>query len=242
VALAAALAPCFDPVFLLDNWPHPAGVVPSHLTLGAALYYLPAFERARASRPAVAPPVFVVDRLRLTPYTDDGSRFDNRYWAGLPPRDALLAAGIRHLLYAAPDETTRLDAHDLNDDLVAVDRGGIDVKVLALSDFSETPLPGWLEEPPPPRVALNVQGQIRLPSLRFYFGGSPATHRCFWAWYGWAGRPPGTAPAPPVPPPLIHRSQFNPPPNPTFASGFHGTPVVSRSGSLGRAHFGGMSG
>ena len=28
VAVAAALAPCFDPVFVFDNWPHPLGVVP----------------------------------------------------------------------------------------------------------------------------------------------------------------------------------------------------------------------
>jgi hypothetical protein len=239
VALAAALAPCFDPVFLLDNWPHPAGVVPSHLTLGAALYYLPWFERERANRAPTAPPVFVVDRQRLTPYTDDGSKFDNRYLAGLPPREALVAAGIRRLLYIAPDDSSRLDADDLNDDLVSIDGGGIEVKVLALSDFSETPLPGWSDVPPPPPELVWGGPSPPLPSLRFYFGGSPGSHRCFWSWYGWSGRP---AAAPPVPPPLISRAHYRPAPRPTFASGFHGTPPASRSGSLGRAHFGGMSG
>ncbi len=94
VALAAALAPCFDPIFVLDNWPHPDGVVPAHLTLGAALYFLPSFERARPTRSASAAPLFVLDRQRLAPYTDDAGRFDNRYFAGLPSREALQAAGI----------------------------------------------------------------------------------------------------------------------------------------------------
>src|SRR6185369_2349744 len=43
VALAAALAPAFAPVFLFDNWPHPNGVVPAHQTLGAAVYERPLF-------------------------------------------------------------------------------------------------------------------------------------------------------------------------------------------------------
>ena len=148
VALAAALAPCFDPVFVLDNWPHPDGVVPAHLTLGAALYFLPSFERARSTRSPTAPPLFVLDRQRLAPYTDDAGLFDNRYFAGLPSREALQSAGIRQLLYVTPDEVS-MDADDLNGDLVALDEGGIDVKMLALSDFSQTPLPGWPTAPVP---------------------------------------------------------------------------------------------
>ncbi|HVV53549.1 MAG TPA: hypothetical protein VHO06_28085, partial [Polyangia bacterium] len=113
VALAASLAPCFEPVFVLDNWPHPNGVVPAHLTLGAALYFLPAFERARPARAPNAAPVFVLDRQRLAPYADDAGQFDNRYFAGLPSREALQAAGIRHLLYVTADPAA-LDADDLN--------------------------------------------------------------------------------------------------------------------------------
>jgi hypothetical protein len=40
----------FEPVFLFDNWPHPQGVVPSHLVLAAALHYQPLFLKARAAR------------------------------------------------------------------------------------------------------------------------------------------------------------------------------------------------
>ena len=51
VAVAAGLASGFDPVFVFDNWPHPAGVVPSHLTLGSAVYHRPLFLRARVPLP-----------------------------------------------------------------------------------------------------------------------------------------------------------------------------------------------
>jgi hypothetical protein len=267
VALAAALAPCFDPVFAFDNWPHPRGIVPSHLTLGAALYYLPWFERERSGRAADAAPMFIFDRQRLAPYVDDSKWFDNRYLAGLPPREVFEAAGIRHILYVVPDGQVDAEADDLNDDMVGLDRGGIDVRLLALSDFSETPLPGWSEDelpspdpdptaPPPPP---DPQPQF---SFGFYFGGSARTHACFWDWYGWRawrGRPlPPPHNPPPLPPSLRPRATFHPAPRPTFSggSGWHGTPTgggarggiwrgapVGRSGSLGRAHFGGgMSG
>ena len=57
VALAAALADRFAPVFTFGNWPHPLGVVPAHETLAASLYYLPMFAAAggvRAARRAAA--------------------------------------------------------------------------------------------------------------------------------------------------------------------------------------------
>ena len=264
VALAAALAPCFDPVFAFDNWPHPRGVVPSHVTLGAALYYLPLFERERSRRPSDAAPMFVLDRQRLAPYSDDSGWFDNRYLAGLPPREALEAAGIRHVLYVVPDGQIDAGADDVNDDLVGLDRAGIDVRLLALSDFSEMPLPGWPEDSATPADPTTPVDPTLLPppqvnppqfSLRFFFGGSPRSHACFWDWYGWRGRPTpaATGSAPPIPPALQPRTQFHPTPRPTFtsgSSGWHGAPA-GRSGSLGRAfggghfgggHFGGMSG
>jgi hypothetical protein len=265
VALAAALAPCFDPVFAFDNWPHPRGVVPSHVTLGAALYYLPWFERERPFRAPDAAPVFVLDRQRLAPYVDDSKWFDNRYIAALPPRDALHAAGVRHVLYVVPDGDTDREADDLNDDIVGLDRAGIDVRLLALSDFSETPLPGWPDdlEPDPDAPPAPPDPQVQL-SFQFYFGGSPYTHRCFWDWYGWRGWPASGRPAPALPTALRPRALFHPAPRATFASGagWHGTPPggrgsasgwhgspagwrgapVGRSGSLGRVGFGGMSG
>lgn len=235
VALAAALAPCFDPVFFFDNWPHPFGVVPAHLTLAAALHQRPVFERARATRAADAPPVFVLDRQRLAPYVDDAGQFDNRYWARLPPPGALAAAGIRHLIYVTPTDAVVTEADDLNEDLVAIDRLGIPVRMLAMSDFQ----PG----DPDPSVALaSVDPDA---SATFYFGGSAQSQRCFWSWYGWGA---GVS-APPVPPHLAPRCHYRPAPRATFAAGCHGGrpsalgggwrgSPVGRSGSLGRAHFG----
>ena len=250
VAIAAALAPCFDPVFGFDNWPHPRGVVPSQLTLGAALYFLPSFERDRANRvraQVASPPVFVLDRQRLTPYGDDPSLFDNRYFATLPSHEALRAAGIRHVLYVTPDDRVTLESDDLNDDLVAIDDAGVDVKMLALSDFSEAPLPDWPADPscPAPAPIQIVAG----PAL--FFGGSPGAHACFSFWYGWRLPAPGVV-VPPSPrwqppPPLLARCHFRPQARATFgaavASGHaHGwrTGVFgfSRSGSLGRVHSG----
>ena len=81
VAVAAALADHFAPVFTFGNWPHPLGVVPAHETLAAALYYLPMFT---AGRRRCAPPT----RRRCSSSTPIGSRpigdadtqFDNRYF------------------------------------------------------------------------------------------------------------------------------------------------------------------
>ena len=237
VALAAALAPCFDPVFFFDNWPHPSGVVPAHLTLAAALYHRPVFERARAARATDAPPLFVLDRQRLAPYVDEASQFDNRYWARLPSPGTLASAGIRHVLYVTPSDAVVAEADDLNDDLVTIDRMGIQVRMLAMSDFQPdsstqtTPLaPGD-------------------PDAPYYYGGSPDLHPWFWVWYGWATG----ASAPPVPANLAPRCRYRPQPRSQFAWRAHGSPPPraglgsggawhgfpwGRSGSLGRAHFG----
>ncbi|HVU51861.1 MAG TPA: hypothetical protein VHL80_14290 [Polyangia bacterium] len=244
VAVAAALAPCLDPVFVFDNWPHPRGVVPAQSTLGAALYFLPSFERDRGDRVRAAreaPPMFVLDRRRLTPYGDDPTRFDNRYFASLPPREALQAAGIRHVLYVTPDATVTLESDDLNDDLVTLADGGVDVRMLALSDFSETPLPGWPVDPSCP-------GAAAAPVAGLYFGGSAGAHACFSFWYGWRLPAPGEVvasfPRAGLPPPLYARCHFHPLARPTFAAAAHsggwrtGVFGHSRSGSLGRIHSG----
>jgi hypothetical protein len=252
VAVAAALAPCFDPVFVFGNWPHPAGVVPAHLTLSASLYFLPSFDRARASRPLESPPMFVLDRQRLAHYTDAAGQFDNRYLAGLPAREVLAGAGVRHILYITPDDSVFLESDDLNDDLVAADAGGIGVKMLALSDFAEAPLPDWPSAPcDPAAVVLGATVGGRL-----YFGGSPAAQSCFSVWYGLQLPQTGnvsvafTAP----PPRLLPRCRFRPAARATFGFAAHapgaGWPshggwahggwahggAFGRSGSLGRAH------
>ncbi len=133
VAVAAALADHFTPLFTFGNWPHPLGVVPAHQTLAASLYYLPLFSAAAAARPSDAPPLFVLDANRLSHYGDADTQFDNRYFVKLPTAEQLTALGIRHVLYVGAEAAHELD--DLNGALVALCDKGVDVKMVALSDF-----------------------------------------------------------------------------------------------------------
>jgi hypothetical protein len=129
VAFAAAASSRFDPVFLFDNWPHPHGVVPAHLTLAAAAYYQPMFANAATasqSDPRPPAPMFVLDRQRLATYTDSASQFDNRWVARMPGVQALRAMGIKRFLYVGPAANAR-ELDDLNDDFVTDHSAGISV-------------------------------------------------------------------------------------------------------------------
>ncbi len=132
VAIAAALADHFAPVFTFGNWPHPLGVVPAHQTLAATLYYLPMLSAAATVRAPDAPPLFVLDANRLAPYRDADKQFDNRYFVKLPTAEQLAAIGVRHVLYVSAD-ARELD--DLNAALVALCQKGVDVKMVSLGDF-----------------------------------------------------------------------------------------------------------
>jgi hypothetical protein len=167
VAVAAGMAPGFDPVFVFDNWPHPLGVVASHLTLGAVLYHRPTFLRARRARAVPAPPVFVLDRNRLAHYADEDDQFDNRYVARLPTATSLRELGIRHVLYVPPDKSDMRELDDLNDDFVALAAASIDVKSMPLTDLDAPAAPG------------------HSAPATFYYGGVPHTHLWFWSSYGW---------------------------------------------------------
>ena len=136
IAFAAGAAERFDPVFVFDNWPHPLGVVPAHLTLAAALYFHAALVAAKRSTKKRAP-AFVLDRNRLTAYSDETSQFDNRYMAKLPPADRLSSL-VKNVLYVTPADTTVTAAQeldDINDDLVAFAKQGLDVRAVALTSF-----------------------------------------------------------------------------------------------------------
>jgi hypothetical protein len=226
IAAGAALAERFDPVFIFDNWPHPRGVVPSHITLAAALYFAPLFADLK-TRPAPRPPVFVLDSNRLAPYVDAAGDFDNRYMVELPDAPALQRLGIQHLLYVTGRvRETELD--DLNGDFVALASSGIDIRLLALDDFRQAG-----EEQ-------TCGGQDAQP---FLFGGDEETDQLFWNWY--AGSPPTPTPAW-----LWPRSHYRPTKRPTFlggpapVAGGHAGPWGpfaphyggGRSGSLGRSH------
>ena len=197
-AVAAGMAPAFDPVFAFDNWPHPLGVVPSHETLGSVLFYRPLFLRARETRKAAAPPLFVLDRRRLSHYVDENSQFDNRYLAKLPTAQNLRSLGVRHLLYVVPGKSDLRELDDLNDDFVAFADAGIDVKAMALTDLGA---PADAAQPAPGR------GAGAGAPVAHYYGGSPHTHLFFWNTYGWHAprmAPPASrsgARAPALPPP-----------------------------------------
>jgi hypothetical protein len=129
VAFAAGASSLFDPVFLFDNWPHPHGVVPAHLTLAAAAYYQPMLANAAQTGPRDSPAMFVLDRQRLNSYVDSAERFDNRWVARMPGVQALKGLGIKRLLYVCPT-STRLELDDLNDDFVADHAAGIAITLV----------------------------------------------------------------------------------------------------------------
>jgi hypothetical protein len=171
VAFAAGMANRFDPVFLFDNWPHPHGVVPAHLTLAAAVHYQPLFAKAKSepTRRGKVPPVFVLDRARLSTYIDDATQFDNRYTAKMPTTANLKTMGIARLLYVGPNAIDRFELDDLVDDFVTYATAGAIFRVCPAMAFEA--LPG---------------------SDTFYYGGGgPATSAAFWQhWDQPTGRTP----------------------------------------------------
>ena len=185
VAFAAGLARRFEPVFTFDNWPHPYGVVPAQLTLGAVLYYRPLLERMARDRTTPAPHVLVLDRNRLLPYTKPQTQFDNRYLARLPPATSLSELGIKHVLYVMPGGGPMEELDDINEDFVSYRNANLDVKIVAASDFQPAPTElSGVEDV----VSTPYSSEVlpELPRKRFYYGGSPDTHGSFWSDYPWA--------------------------------------------------------
>ena len=241
IAFAAGLAEVFDPCFTFENWPHPRGVVPAHLVLGAAAYYQPLFARTMASRKQPGPPVLVLDRYRLAAYTDDAKEFDNRYAVKLPTASALRDLGVKHVLYVVPTGSDLVEVDDLNEQLVAYAGAGVDVKAVAVSDFG----------PDPRRPTPAGQEPDDAP---YYYGSDASAHPGFWDHYLWSPPP---KPAHPIPSNVSSGYSYVPTPRRTpFSSavatpGFGLVPVVvalgtgailgaklSRSGSWNRASSG----
>ncbi len=139
VSLAAGLADTHDPVFLFDNWPHPHGVVSSHLTLAAAVFHQADFASTKKSRLVDAPPVLVLDRTRLSPYTDSASAFDNRYVARLPSADQLVKKlGYRRVLYVTDTVVGPMTRSDVGNTLSNYATEGADVRALLIDAFTST--------------------------------------------------------------------------------------------------------
>ncbi|MDY7228790.1 hypothetical protein [Hyalangium rubrum] len=212
VAFAAGLSRSFEPVFTFDNWPHPRGLVPAHLTLGAALYYRPLLERTARRRSTSAPPVLVLDRNRLLPYTKPQTQFDNRYLARLPPAARLTEMGFKHVLYVAPGDGPLQELDDINEDFVSYREARLDVKSVAASDFQPAPSePSLVED-----VVTTPYTSDVLPELQrrpFYFGGSPVSHSSFWMLYPWlrGATAPAMAAVPnPLPPKTAGGHRYEP--------------------------------
>jgi hypothetical protein len=200
VAFATGLASELEPVFLFDNWPHPHGVVPSHLTLAAAASLAGPLRDWSKERKSGAPPAFVLDRARLTPYVDDAGQFDNRYLARLPTAAALKSMGIGEILYVAPTAETK-ESDDLVDDFVAFSEAGLLVKTVAASDFRPDPTPEPEPKPvghfrgtgpvssgdPLPDAGPQAQQVVTntVHTTHYYYGGSRLYHYGFWSLYSW---------------------------------------------------------
>ncbi|MBM4344495.1 MAG: hypothetical protein FJ100_14105 [Deltaproteobacteria bacterium] len=139
VAVAAGLGDRAAPVWVLDNWPHPRGVVPSHLTLGTLLFFLPWLAGVRPAAANAAPgdlvPALVLDGNRLLAYSDASDRFDNRYLVRLPPVDALNGRGLARVLLVTDGDDCR---DDLAETLYAWHTAGIAVRRVVARDFGES--------------------------------------------------------------------------------------------------------
>lgn len=133
VAFAAALSDKCVPVVTFDNWPHPLGIVPSHLTLGAMVYYAEEVKNNAAKLDEDSPLLMVLDRKRFKTYINPESDFDNRYMAKIPTSENLKKLGIESILYVVDKETQELD--DLNDDFAYFKDNGITVSMLDLDNF-----------------------------------------------------------------------------------------------------------
>jgi hypothetical protein len=170
VSFAKGASSQFDPVFLFDNWPHPKGVVKAHLPLAAAVFEQPVIAAARTyGRPRW--PMFVLDRDRLSPYTDDATQFDNRWIAKMPDASVLERLGVKRVLYVVPLHSDLPELEDLNDVFVSYAAKGIEVRAVALSAF----------------VQADTMG-----TPRYY--GSSHHHQGFFSHYPWKPAPRDAAP------------------------------------------------
>jgi hypothetical protein len=183
VAFAAGLRPFVEPVLGFDNWPHPRGVVPAHLTLAALAFHAPTLAPDPAAERR-GPIAFVLDRDRLAPYRDEPDRFDNRYLAKLPTAVQLQALGVERVLYVVPAGATPLELDDLNERFVAWRQAGITVRMVGLGDFELGPAPAAAAGQP-------------TPAPRYWWHGSPGSHWWFWNHHGWASRASGITPVAP---------------------------------------------
>jgi hypothetical protein len=180
VALGAGLAGWADLIPGFDNWPHPYGVVRSHETLAALLYYTAHVQAQKT--PEGAPGLLLLDSQRLTPYTDANNQFDNRYLAAMPSAAALQQRGVKNIMYIVPSREQQEESDDLNADFVTYKDAKINVVLFPLSDLQRV-----TEQVP----KTNPDGTTRTVSeTRYYYGGGLGSHLGFLMLYSFlAPRP-----------------------------------------------------
>jgi hypothetical protein len=177
IAVGAAMAETAQLAPVFDNWPHPLGVVRSHETLGAMIYYAREIEEKKGKLPENAPVVMLLDSNRLSPYSDQDSQFDNRYLAKLPPMDQLKQRGVKQVIYLVKNQNQKQELDDINDDLVEWQKNGVNVRMLQLSEFkpSDEPVQALSGSP----------GTNPAPAAQphYYYGGSPLLSWLFFSHY-----------------------------------------------------------
>jgi hypothetical protein len=182
VAFGAGMAGWADVIPGFDNWPHPAGVVPSHETLAAMLYYAAYVEKQKKEVPEPTPGLMLLDAQRLAAYSDASNQFDNRYVAVVPLVDALQQRQIQNVLYIVPDRSQSTERDDLNDEFVEYKDAKINVEIFPLSEL----------QPVTETVAkTNPDGSTeRVVEQRYYYGGGLGSHLGFLLLYSFlAPRP-----------------------------------------------------
>lgn len=228
VAFGAGLGANAAPVVTFDNYPHPLGVVPSHETLAAMLYYANETEARATNIAQNAAPAFILDSNRLKDYRDAETEFDNRYLARLPSVEKLQERGVKSVIYVTPDRTRTQELDDLNEDFVAYGNKGLNVAMLPLSDFSRGQGTG---------AGDNFGNASNTNNGGYYYGGSPG----FFFFYSYpfmrpsgayASRYPAlnSTSARPVPP--ISAPRYAPVTRPTM---FAGSRTGTAASGVGRA-------
>lgn len=134
-AFAAGAATTFEPVLVLDNWPHPVGVVPAQQTLGTLASYEPELSAAASQRGPTPQPLFVLDRARMAPLVDAEAHFDNRYFATLPRADVAKQWGFRRALLIVEAESKLPEAGDVAAYFAEYVAAGIEARVIGLDLF-----------------------------------------------------------------------------------------------------------
>ncbi|MCB9679575.1 MAG: hypothetical protein H6737_31000 [Alphaproteobacteria bacterium] len=188
VAFAAGLANRFDPVFVFDNWPHPRGTVPTHLTLAAAVDRLATFEELAPTRSATAPPAFVLDSNRLNTFAE--SEFDNRYVAYVPSAEAMKKLGVTGVVLVRPKGGDR-ELDDLNASVLEWKEAGIDVQLVGLDSFQPVPegesAVEYGPEVPPTETTASTTDHYATThhyTHHHHYGGY-GSHWLLWSHYGW---------------------------------------------------------